>query len=144
MTEYATDRQTSYIMSLASKIQGDRIAYMSQVRCIHLTQREKTGGMTRSEASMNIEELQRKLRVKTEKDAQEAEETKRVEAAKADEVTFKDAVARVLTAKAAAQFCGVTVPTWRAWVKSGKAPQPHMLDESTPVWDAKALTGLVK
>jgi len=53
----ATDKQISYLLQLAGKVQGDTIAYLSQVRCISLTQREKKGGMTKAEASAHIEAL---------------------------------------------------------------------------------------
>lgn len=54
---HATPKQTTYIMSLAAKIQGDKVSYMSQIKCISLTQREKRGGMTSAEASHHIDTL---------------------------------------------------------------------------------------
>ena len=53
----ATDKQVSYILTLASKIQGTRVGYLSQITCIPLNQRQKKGGLTKSEASAMIEEL---------------------------------------------------------------------------------------
>ena len=54
---YSTENQDSYILSLASEIQGRPLGYMSQITCIRLTQREKKGGMTKQEASAHITEL---------------------------------------------------------------------------------------
>jgi len=53
----ATEKQISYILTLASKIQGTRVGYLSQVTCVSLNQRQKRGGMTKSEASAIIDEL---------------------------------------------------------------------------------------
>ena len=53
----ATEKQVSYILTLASKIQGTRVGYLSQVTCVSLNQRQKRGGMTKSEASAIIDEL---------------------------------------------------------------------------------------
>jgi hypothetical protein len=54
----ATDKQIAFILSLASKVQDDRVRFLSQVKCIKLSQREARGGMTRVEASEHIDELQ--------------------------------------------------------------------------------------
>ena len=53
----ATEKQISYILTLASTIQGTRVGYLSQVTCVSLNQRQKRGGMTKSEASAIIDEL---------------------------------------------------------------------------------------
>ena len=53
----ATEKQISYILTLASKIQGTRVGYLSQATCVSLNQRQKRGGMTKSEASAIIDEL---------------------------------------------------------------------------------------
>ena len=53
----ASEKQISYILTLASKIQGTRVGYLSQVTCVSLNQRQKRGGMTKSEASAIIDEL---------------------------------------------------------------------------------------
>ena len=53
----ATEKQISYILTLASKIQGTRVGYLSQVTCVSLNQHQKRGGMTKSEASAIIDEL---------------------------------------------------------------------------------------
>lgn len=53
----ATEKQISYILTLASKIQGTRVGYLSQVTCVSLNQRQKRGGMAKSEASAIIDEL---------------------------------------------------------------------------------------
>ena len=53
----ATEKQISYTLALASKIQGTRVGYLSQVTCVSLNQRQKRGGMTKSEASAIIDEL---------------------------------------------------------------------------------------
>ena len=57
MGSTATEKQISYILTLASKIQGTRVGYLSQVTCVSLNQRQKRGGMTKSEASAIIDEL---------------------------------------------------------------------------------------
>ena len=53
----ATDKQVCYILTLASKVQGTRVGYLSQITCIPLNQRQKKGVLTKSEASAMIEEL---------------------------------------------------------------------------------------
>ena len=53
----ATEKQISYLLMLASKIQGTRVGYLSQITCTPLNQRQKRGGMTKAEASAIIDEL---------------------------------------------------------------------------------------
>lgn len=52
-----TARQENYILMLAGEVQGETVRFLSQVKCIRLTQREVRGGMTKSEASAHIKEL---------------------------------------------------------------------------------------
>ena len=53
----ATDKQIDYIIALASKAQGGRIGYLSQITAVHLNQRQKRGSITKAEASALIDEL---------------------------------------------------------------------------------------
>jgi hypothetical protein len=59
----ASEKQIDYILSLYNSIHGTRHGYLSQTD-LPLSQREKRGGMTKSEASALIDELRTQLAAK--------------------------------------------------------------------------------
>ncbi len=63
MTGYASERQIDYILDLASKINGSAISYLDQLSevGIYLTRKQKEGKITKSEASILIDELKSQL-----------------------------------------------------------------------------------
>ena len=63
MTGYASEKQIDYILVLASKINGSAINYLDQLSEIgtYLTRKQKQGKITKSEASMLIDDLKSQL-----------------------------------------------------------------------------------
>jgi hypothetical protein len=63
MTGYASEKQIDYILVLASKINGSAINYLDQLSeiGIYLTRKQKQGKITKSEASMLIDDLKSQL-----------------------------------------------------------------------------------
>ena len=63
MTGYASEKQIDYILVLASKINGSAINYLDQLSeiGIYLTRKQKQGKITKSEASILIDDLKSQL-----------------------------------------------------------------------------------
>lgn len=57
----ATDKQIDYIVSLYNQLHGTDHSWLSQCDHLPMSQRERTGGMTKSEASTHIDSLKSQL-----------------------------------------------------------------------------------
>lgn len=58
----ASEKQIDFILTLASKVEGRQIKFLSQLPArFCLSQRERTGGMTKAMASSLIDQLKAEL-----------------------------------------------------------------------------------
>ena len=58
----ATEKQIDFILSLASRVQGSRVRFLSEVDAVWLSQRDRRGHMTKARASEIIDDLKSQLK----------------------------------------------------------------------------------